>query len=144
MIIPDVNLLVYAHNSGAKEHALAKSWWEESLNQGTTVLLPWIVVSGFIRIVTSLSILENPLTADMAIRLIRNILELHNVSIISQGERHLSILQELAKTVHIEGRNFTDAQIASIAIEHNATLYSNDTGFLKYPGLKLVNPLKRA
>lgn len=142
MIVPDVNLLVYAYNKGSKEHEATKYWWEETLNSGTIVLLPWIVVSGFIRLVTSLSISENPLSAEKAIGLIQGLLALHNVSMISQGDRHLSILKEFAKTCPIEGRNFTDAQIASLVIEYNATLYSNDTDFLRYAGLKLVNPLK--
>ena len=36
MIIPDVNLLLYAHLAAFREHAKAKTWWERALN-GTTV-----------------------------------------------------------------------------------------------------------
>lgn len=142
MIIPDVNLLVYAYNKGSREHEVAKIWWEEVLNSGKIVLLPWIVVSGFIRLVTSISISDSPLHAEKAIGLIQGLLELDNVSMISQGEMHLNILKEFARTCPIEGRNFTDAQIASLAVEYNATLYSNDTDFLRFPGIKLVNPIK--
>ena len=32
MIIPDLNLLIYAYNEGARLHAPAKRWWEDLLN----------------------------------------------------------------------------------------------------------------
>jgi uncharacterized protein len=36
----------------------------------------------------------------------------------------------------------TDAHLAALAIEHNATLYSNDSDFGRFSGLKWVNPLR--
>jgi predicted nucleic acid-binding protein len=32
VIIPDINLLVYAHNEQAPQHAMAREWWENLLN----------------------------------------------------------------------------------------------------------------
>jgi len=29
VLIPDVNILIYAHNSRAREYAQARDWWEE-------------------------------------------------------------------------------------------------------------------
>jgi predicted nucleic acid-binding protein len=31
MLIPDVNILIYAHNSRAREYAQARDWWENTL-----------------------------------------------------------------------------------------------------------------
>jgi predicted nucleic acid-binding protein len=39
------------------------------------------------------------------------------------------------------GNLTTDAQIAAIAIENRATVFSNDSDFRRFPGLELVNPL---
>lgn len=143
MIIPDVNILIYAHNQSAREHTKAKKWLEDAINSGIAILLPWIVISSFIRITTSPNILSNPLTTYASISRIKNLLSYSNVNIISPSEKHLEILENFTTSIDIEGRNFTDAQIASLAIEYNATLCSNDTDFLKYPGLKLENPLKK-
>jgi hypothetical protein len=35
----------------------------------------------------------------------------------------------------------TDAHIAALAIEHDATLYTADTDFRRFRGLRFVNPL---
>ncbi len=32
MILPDINLLVYAYNRGAPHHVRARKWWEVLLN----------------------------------------------------------------------------------------------------------------
>ena len=37
MIIPDINLLIYAHNERAPEHAKARTWWETCLNGVTPI-----------------------------------------------------------------------------------------------------------
>jgi hypothetical protein len=36
----------------------------------------------------------------------------------------------------------TDAQLAACAIEQDAELFSNDTDFGRFPGLRWVDPLK--
>jgi predicted nucleic acid-binding protein len=38
----------------------------------------------------------------------------------------------------------TDAPIAALAIEHGYTLYSNDTDFARFEGLRWQNPLHEA
>jgi len=37
----------------------------------------------------------------------------------------------------------TDAHIAAIAIEHRATVASNDFDFQRFEGLNTINPLKK-
>ena len=37
MIVPDVNLLVYAHNEAAPSHAAARAWWESTLSRDNPV-----------------------------------------------------------------------------------------------------------
>ena len=37
MIIPDINLLVYAYNADSPEHTRAKEWWEEAVNSTQTI-----------------------------------------------------------------------------------------------------------
>jgi predicted nucleic acid-binding protein len=35
----------------------------------------------------------------------------------------------------------TDVQLAALALEYDADVYSNDTDFARFPGLRWVNPL---
>ena len=53
MIIPDVNLLVYAHNSLIPEHESARAWLESSIRGPETIGLAWVVLLGFVRLLSS-------------------------------------------------------------------------------------------
>lgn len=53
MIIPDINLLVYAYDNGAAQHDDARRWWEELLSGEEEVGLPWIVSTGFVRLMSN-------------------------------------------------------------------------------------------
>jgi len=39
------------------------------------------------------------------------------------------------------GRLVNDAHLAALAIEHGGTIYSQDTDFAAFPGVRWVNPL---
>ena len=52
MIIPDVNLLLHAHDSEFRRHRAARAWWESLMNGTGSVGLPWVSILGFIRIAT--------------------------------------------------------------------------------------------
>ena len=41
----------------------------------------------------------------------------------------------------VKGPLVTDAHLATLAIEHGATLYSTDGDFSRFPGLTWENPL---
>ncbi len=61
MIVPDINLLIYAHNDQASEYAKARAWWEVALNGNTPVGIPWISISGFIRLMIHPRVLAQPM-----------------------------------------------------------------------------------
>ncbi len=61
MIIPDVNLLVYAYNSDAPFHPSAKRWWEGCVGGSQPVAIPWVVALGFVRLMTSRAVLQHPM-----------------------------------------------------------------------------------
>ena len=52
MIVPDVNLLVYAYNSDAPDHMRGRTWWENSLSGARPVGLSWAVMLGYLRLMT--------------------------------------------------------------------------------------------
>ena len=46
MIIPDVNLLLHAHDSEFQRHRAAREWWESLMNGIGSVGLPWVSILG--------------------------------------------------------------------------------------------------
>lgn len=141
MILPDVNLLVYAYNLDAPLHLQAKRWWEACVGGSQPVAIPWVVALGFLRVMTSRVALQQPMEMDVALGHLRRWLESPTVLILQPGPRHLAILASFADTGILHGSLLTDAHIAALAIEHQAVVHSNDSDFSRFPGLRWSNPL---
>src|SRR5437899_392838 len=61
MILPDVNVLVHAHNADSAVHQRARDWWDECLSGAEGVGLAWAALLGFIRLTTNRRIVSEPL-----------------------------------------------------------------------------------
>jgi toxin-antitoxin system PIN domain toxin len=141
MILPDVNLLVYAYNRDARQHAAARAWWEGLLTSTESVALPWAVSSGFIRLMTHPTVLLRPLDPSRAVAHVRAWLDRPNVEILDPGPRHLELLGRLLDELGVGGNLTTDAHLAALAIEHQCELHSNDADFGRFSGLRWRDPL---
>jgi uncharacterized protein len=143
LIVPDVNLLIYAYNLDASDHAAAKVWWEDLLNSDVPVRLPWVTALGFIRLMTHRAVLVTPLDPRSAIAHVRSWLAQPNVDVVEPGRRHLEILDGFLGKLGAAGNLTTDAHLAALAMEHDCELHSNDADFARFEGLRLHNPLKQ-
>ena len=141
MILPDVNLLVYAYNEAAPSHAAARAWWESVLNQDKPVGLAWAVGFGFIRLVTHPAVLRTPLPATDAIDCVDQWFACEGVTPVEPGPRHLAIVRTLVDATGVAASLTTDTHLAALAIEHRTELHSNDPDFERFPGLRLHNPI---
>ena len=140
--IPDINLLVYAYNRDAPHHDASRAWWEDLLNSDGRVAIPWVVSLGFIRLMTHRAVLVEPLAPGRAVAHVRSWLERSTVEVLEPGPRHLEILDQLLCELRTAGNLSTDAHLAALAIEHQASLHSNDSDFGRFPGLRWHNPLR--
>ena len=141
MIVPDVNLLVYAHNAAVPLHAAARAWWESILSGDATVALPWAVTFGFVRLVTHPSVMRKPLPAMEALERVDEWFACDVVRPLEPGPRHLIVVRTLFEATGVAASLTTDTHLAALAIEHQAELHSNDRDFERFPGLRLHNPL---
>jgi uncharacterized protein len=141
MILPDINLLVHAHNSDSPKHEAARDWWNAQLAGSTGVGLAWVVILGFVRITTHLGILQNPWRPEAALERVEEWLALPQIFIPLPSDRHFVLLKSLLLHVGTAGNLTTDAHLAALAIERGFVLQSTDTDFARFPGLKWVNPL---
>ncbi len=86
MIIPDLNLLIYAYNDGITQHEPARRWWENLLNGTDRVGIPWIVSTGFIRLLTHPRVMTHPASSHHALDIVAEWFSLPNVTaLIQQG-----------------------------------------------------------
>ena len=142
MKVIDLNLLLYAYNSAAQEHPPASFWLNKVLAGYERLGFSWVTVLGFLRIATAPKILSNPKNLDEAAEIVSDWLNRDNVSVISPTDRHWSVLRDLLPKNRVRGSLITDAHLAALAIEHGATLCTNDRDFLRFPGLKVEFPLQ--
>ena len=142
MIIPDINLLVYAYNDQAPQHAAAKAWWEDLLNGKTPVGLSWLAISGFIRLMTHPRVLAHPLAVAEVTTIVRSWLGQAPVRMLQPGSKFQEIFLRQLEQLGTAGNLTTDAQFAALAIEYQAELHSNDGDFSRFTGLRWVNPLR--
>lgn len=142
MIIPDVNLLLYAHLTGFAEHARARQWWEDLMNGDKEVGLGGPALFGFLRLATNPHVFDRPLNVGEALGRVEEWLSRPHVRFALPGPRHLEIAFGLLRELGAVGNLSTDAQLAALAIEHQGELHSNDTDFGRFPRLRWVNPLQ--
>lgn len=142
MIIPDVNLLVYAYDSSSPHHAAAAQWWMTCMTGNEEVGLPAVVIFGFIRICTHPKVFQNPLGIAEANAHVRSWLARPQARVIDPSPHHVTDVLNLLEDAGTGGNLTTDAQIAALARQEKAVLHSNDTDFLRFPGLRWHNPLK--
>jgi toxin-antitoxin system PIN domain toxin len=143
VIVPDVNLLLYAEIDAYPVHAAARRWWEEALNGERTVGLAPVCLFGFVRIGTNRRVFAEPLAVGEALERVRGWLEQPNVTYLVPGSEHLQLALRLLSQLGTAGNLTTDVQIAAHALEHNAEVHSNDGDFARFEGLRWVNPLSR-
>ncbi len=141
MIIPDLNLLLYAEVDAFAVHAIARRWWERALNGSRQVGLAPVVVFGFIRIGTNRRVFDEPMTVEDATERVRSWFSTGRVVLLSTGSQYLETAFGLLEAAGTGANLTTDAQIAAHAIESNGEVYSNDSDFSRFEGLRWKNPL---
>ena len=142
MILLDANVLLYAYNPSFPQHRRARTWLEQNFSAPAPIGLPWATIFAFLRIGTNPRAFPEPLTTDEAVAVVSAWLTHPTVTVLTPGERHWSILQDLLLRVRVRGAQVADAHLAALAIEHGATLCTTDRDFAVFGGLRLMNPLE--
>ena len=141
MIIPDLNLLIYAYDVQSRFHRRASEWWIQCISENKPIGIPWIVVLGFIRLWTTPRLFANPMSVDHAARFVESWLERPNVRMIEPGPRHAELLFGFLRAEGKGGNLTTDAHLAALAIESRGIIHTADTDFLRFSGVRWHNPL---
>jgi len=140
-MIVDANLLLYAVDESSGHNTVAASWLQELLDGDIRVGLPWQTIGAFLRISTHPRVAENPLSGPDAWRYIAEWLAVPVVWIPPATEMTARVYERLCEQIQVTGNLVPDAQLAALAIEHGVELASADTDFMRFPGLRWINPL---
>jgi len=142
VIVPDVNLLLYATNSSTPQHARASAWLSAIMAGDEPIGLAWIVVVAFVRIATNARIYRAPMTVEQATDIVDLWISNRLVSTIEPSSSHYTILRSLLRENGSAANLTNDAHLAALCIERGATLHSADGDFSRFRGLRWHNPLR--
>ncbi len=141
MILPDANLLLYSVNSDSLDHQCAFTWWSELIQSEAPIGIYTGVAFAFIRLSTNRRVFAQPLSVEEAFAYLNNWLSFPNVRWIEAELDDLATAETLLEAAGTGGNLVSDAQIATAALRLDATVYSADADFDRFPNLKWENPL---
>jgi toxin-antitoxin system PIN domain toxin len=141
MVLPDVNVLVYAFRTDAPDHAAYNSWLTDVINGDAAFGSANLVLSGFLRVVTHPRVFTPPSPVEDALSFAETIRSSPNCIPVSPGSRHWSIFARLCREGGAKGNLIPDAYLAALAIEAGTEWITTDRDFSRFPGLQWRHPL---
>lgn len=141
MIVPDINVLVYAMDASSPYHSTAWGWWSSALDGDEHIGLAWPVMMGYIRLTTNPKVMYAPQSVEQACGDVRSWLESPVTRVVSPGPEHMHVLERMFASGGATPNLIADAHLAAIAVENGGTVYSQDADFARFDGVRWINPL---
>jgi len=140
MVIPDVNLLLYAADSQSRFHAGARNWWHRTLRGSVSVGLCAPVIFGYVRLITSPRVVSQPISVEQAFSHVDNWLSFPSAQWLVPDDTHVGRVKSFLIQAGTGGNLVTDAQIAAFGEQYRGTICSADLDFRRFR-VKWLNPL---
>lgn len=129
MLMPDVNVLVYAHRRDEAWHEQYAGWLKNVVDGPEPFALSVLVAVGFVRIVTNGRIFDDPTPLPVALAVIEQLVTHPRCRLATPGSGHLDDVARLSRAVGATGKLVADAQHAALAISEGCTWVSRDVDF---------------
>jgi uncharacterized protein len=140
MILPDVNVLIYAFRQGVPQHEVCRRWLDRVVGDETRFGISPLALAAVVRITTNARTYAPPTSVEAAFRFCDNLLAQPNCQIVEPGSRHLDIFKRLCVETGTRGAKVTDAWYAALAIEWGCEWVTLDRDYARFPGLKFSAP----
>jgi uncharacterized protein len=140
MILPDVNVLIYAFRTEVPEHAVCRPWLNRIVEGDARFGVSRLALSAVVRLTTNPRSYRPPSTLEDAFGFCEDLLGQPHCQIVEPGERHWDIFQRLCIETGTRGGLVTDAWFAALAIEWGCEWITLDRDFARFPGLKWQVP----
>jgi toxin-antitoxin system PIN domain toxin len=140
VILPDVNVLIYAFRSDTAHHAQSKQWLDDVIAGEAQFGVSPLELTAVARIATNPRVFKIPSPVEEAFAYCDSLLNQPNCSPVLPGERHWAIFKRLCIETGTRGPRTTDAWFAALAIEHGSTWVTYDRDYARFPGLRWQQP----
>jgi uncharacterized protein len=95
MILPDVNVLIYAFRRDLPQHAVCRAWLAGVVMSDARFGLSPLVLGAVVRVTTNPRVYRMPSTIEEAFGYCENLLGQPHCQIVEPGERHWDIFKRL-------------------------------------------------
>lgn len=140
MILPDVNVLIYAFRKDFSQHSICRPWLENILRGDAQFGVSPLALSAFVRIVTNPRVFAHPTPPEEAFAFCDNLLDQPHCEIVRPGERHWGIFRRICVQSGTRGTRVGAVWFAALAVEHACTWITYDRDFARFPGLDWQEP----
>lgn len=141
MILPDVNVLLYAYRPDLPEYPAYRPWLERVIEADEPFALSELVLSAVMRIATQPLAVRPPEPLDDVLAYVDALLAQPHARVVRPGPGHWKHFTRLCRAAGASGKAVADAYHAALAIEHNCEWVTADRDFARFPGLRWRHPL---
>ena len=140
MILPDVNVLIYAFRKDMPQHRLCRAWLTGIISGEVPFGVSPAVLSAVVRITTNPRAFRMPSAIEEAFGFCADLLGQPHCQVVEPGERHWGIFRHLCVETEKSGSRVSDAWFAALAIEWGCEWVTLDRDYARFPGLKWQVP----
>jgi len=141
VILPDVNVLVYAFRREAHDHERYATWLAEVVAGADELALHDHALLGVVRIVTNPRIMPKPAPISLALEFVARLQAATRARWLPAGPAAWRAMGDLTERDRgITGNLVPDTYLASLALAHGCRLATADRGFARFPGLDWFDP----
>jgi toxin-antitoxin system PIN domain toxin len=140
VILPDVNVLIYAFRRDTAHHETCKPWLDNIVGGDAQFGIYPLVLSAVTRITTNPRIFMQPSPIDEVFAYCDNLLNQPHCEIVRPGERHWAVFTRLCIETNTRGPRIADAWLAALAIEHACTWITYNRDYARFADLDWRSP----
>jgi len=140
VILPDVNVLIYAFRADSARHSICKPWLDRVIQGDAQFAVAPLALSAVARIVTNPRIFKQPSSVEEAFAFCDSLLAQPHCDAVRPGPRHWSIFTRICREADIRGPLVSDAWFAALAIEHGCLWITYDRDYARFPELDWREP----
>jgi len=139
----DTNVLVYASDTGAPEHARANALLEHLAAGPDLVVLLWPALLGYLRIVTHPAICGAPLPFEVARANVEALLALPHVRAAGETAEHWRAFCAVTDATPVRGNLVPDAHLVALMRTHGVHhIWSRDRDLRRFDAISVSDPFE--
>jgi len=133
MILPDVNVLIYAFRRDLPQHRICRAWLAAAVSGEARFALSPMVLSAVVRITTNGRAFRMPSPLEEAFGFCEDLIGQPHCQIVEPGDHHWDIFRRLCIETDTRGARASDAWLAALAIEWGCEWVTFDRDYARFP-----------